>query len=79
MFSTSIFQPIIGSWIDSARAANAAKGLSGTALELATGQQSLVKMMTFPGILIVAFIIFFFWQKNSKTETRESEMTMAVH
>jgi MFS family permease len=79
MFSTSIFQPIIGGWIDSARADNAAKGLSGTALELATGQQSLLKMMTFPAILIVAFIIFFIWQKNAKTETTESEMTMAVH
>lgn len=79
MFSTSIFQPIIGRWIDSARTANAAKGLSGTALELATGQQSLLKMMTFPGILIVAFIVFFIWQKNAKTATRESEMTMAVH
>lgn len=78
MFSTSIFQPIIGGWIDSARAENAGKGLSGTALELATGQQSLVKMMVFPGILIVLFIIFFVWQKNAKTTT-ESEMTMAVH
>ena len=79
MFSTSIFQPIIGSWIDSARAENAAQGLTATALELATGQQSLVKMMAFPGILIVAFIIFFIWQKNVKTEASESEMTMAVH
>jgi MFS family permease len=79
MFSTSIFQPIIGRWIDSARSVNAAKGLSGNALELATGQQSLVKMMTFPGILIVAFIVFFIWQKNAKTATTESEMTMAVH
>lgn len=79
MFSTSIFQPIIGNWIDSARADNAAKGLTGTALELATGQQSLVKMMIFPGILIVLFIIFYIWQKNSKTAATESEMTMAVH
>jgi len=79
MFSTSIFQPIIGNWIDTARTENAGKGLSGTALELATGQQSLVKMMAFPGILIIAFIIFFIWQKNSKTAPQESEMTMAVH
>ncbi|MEO5997478.1 MAG: MFS transporter [Chitinophagaceae bacterium] len=78
MFSTSIFQPFIGGWIDSARVENAAKGLTGTALELATGQQSLLKMMTFPAILIVLFIIFFIWQKNSKKIT-ESEMTMAVH
>lgn len=79
MFSTSIFQPIIGGWIDSARAENAAKGLTGKTLELATGQQSLLKMMTFPAILIVLFIIFFIWQKNAKTSTTESEMTMAVH
>jgi MFS family permease len=79
MFSTSIFQPIIGNWIDSARVENAAKGLSGTALELATGQQSLLKMIVFPGILIIAFIVFFIWQKNRKTAPNESEMTMAVH
>jgi len=78
MFSTSIFQPIIGKWIDSARAENTAKGLAGNALELATGQQALLKMVTFPAILIVLFIIFFFWQKNSKITT-ESEMTMAAH
>ncbi len=79
MFSTSIFQPIIGGWIDSAHAENASKGLTGTALELATGQQALLKMMTFPAILIVLFIIFFIWQKNAKTTPTESEMTMAVH
>jgi MFS family permease len=78
MFSTSIFQPIIGGWIDSARASNTANGLTGNALELATGQHALLKMMTFPAILIVLFIIFFFWQKNSKRIT-ESEMTTAVH
>ena len=78
MFSTSIFQPIIGGWIDSARAENTTKGLTGSALELATGQHALRNMMTFPAILIVLFIIFFIWQKNSKAAT-ESEMTMAVH
>ena len=78
MFSTSIFQPIIGGWIDSARVDNAAKGLTGNALELATGQDALQKMMIFPAILIVLFVIFFIWQKNAKT-TKESEMTMAVH
>jgi MFS family permease len=78
MFSTSIFQPFIGSWIDNAKAEYTAKGLTGDALDLATGQQALLKMMTFPAILIVLFLIFFFWQKNVKT-TSESEMTMAVH
>jgi predicted MFS family arabinose efflux permease len=76
MFSTSIFQPFIGKWIDTARVDNAAKGLTGSALELATGQNALMKMMTFPAILIVLFIIFFLWQKNAKVAT-EAEMTMA--
>lgn len=67
MFSTAIFQPIIGSWIDSARLANTAQGLTGTQLELAAGQDTLSKMLIFPSILIVLFIIFFFWQKNTKT------------
>src|ERR1041384_3101394 len=53
MFSTSIFQPFIGSWIDSARISNTAKGLTGDALELATGQEALLKMMTFPAILVI--------------------------
>ena len=69
MFSTSIFQPIIGGWIDGARTQNTAQGLTGNALELATGQHALRNMMTFPAILIVLFIIFFIWQKNSKRVT----------
>ncbi len=66
MFSTAIFQPIIGSWIDEANAAKAAEGLSGTALELAAGQDTLEKMLLFPGTLIILFTIFFFWQKSNK-------------
>ena len=64
MFSTSIWQPIIGGWIDGSRAENMAEGLTGNALELAAGQDTLEKMVTFPAILIVLFTIFFFWQKN---------------
>ncbi|HKG06513.1 MAG TPA: MFS transporter [Pedobacter sp.] len=65
MFSTSIFQPFIGSWIDSSMAVHKAAGLTGAALELAAGQDTLVKMLTFPCILIVLFTIFFFWQRKS--------------
>lgn len=66
MFSTAIFQPVIGSWIDNSREENAAEGLSGTALELAAGQDTLEKMVMFPVILIVLFTILFFWQRNSR-------------
>ena len=66
MFSTAIFQPIIGGWIDTSRATQSAAGLAGDALELAAGQETLQKMLLFPGILIVLFIIFFIWQKGAK-------------
>ena len=80
MFSTAIFQPIIGNWIDEARAEALAKGLSGSILELAAGQETLEKMIAFPAILIVLFTILFFWQKKAKGESelnseRAAELT----
>jgi MFS family permease len=38
MFSSSMFQPIIGGWIDSNKAAKVAEGLAGDAADLAAGQ-----------------------------------------
>ncbi|MBW3467173.1 MFS transporter [Arthrospiribacter ruber] len=67
MFSTAIFQPIIGRWIDISRENKLAEGLTGDALELAAGQETLLRMVSFPGILIILFAIFFVWQKNSKS------------
>ncbi len=66
MFSTSIWQPIIGGWIDSARAKATSMGLEGDALELAAGQATLQTMITFPAILIVLFTILLFWMKSKK-------------
>jgi len=66
MFSTAIFQPVIGSWIDKARMVSAASGLTGSELELAAGQHTLARMVAFPVILIVLFTIFFIWQKKSQ-------------
>lgn len=59
MFSTSIWQPIIGGWID---AANQVEG----ATKLEAGQATLQRMMLYPGILIVLFVILFFWVKKIK-------------
>ncbi|MCH1433931.1 MAG: MFS transporter [Flavobacteriaceae bacterium] len=66
MFSTSIFQPIIGGWIDNSTVEQAANGLTGTELDLAAGQQTLTYMISFPGVLIVLFTILYFWQRNLK-------------
>jgi MFS transporter, putative metabolite:H+ symporter len=65
MFSTSIFQPIIGRWIDNSKAEQTAAGLTGDVMELAAGQSTLSTMVIFPLILIVAFAgLFFYMRKN---------------
>lgn len=66
MFSTSIFQPIIGSWIDTERAAKATMGVTSDEMELAVGQATLLRMTTFPVILIVAFTVLFFLVRNRR-------------
>jgi len=68
MFSSSIFQAIIGGWIDSSRVDQVANGLSGNALELAAGQQTLTYMISFPAILIILFTILYFWQRSTKNK-----------
>ncbi len=76
MFSTSIWQPIIGGWIDKDKAAAAAAGITGDQLDLVAGQATLSKMTAFPLILIVLFLIFFFWQKKAAPRT---ESAAAAH
>ncbi len=69
MFSSSIFQPIIGGWIDADKAEAAATGLTGDELELVAGQDTLGTMVSFPAILIVLFTLLWFWMRNKKKET----------
>jgi putative MFS transporter len=67
MFSTSIFQPIIGKWLDNEKASAAAQGLTGDVAELAAGQATLDNMAVFPAILVVAFAGLFFYMRKNKT------------
>ena len=69
MFSTSIWQPIIGGWIDKARLELSTTSLQGDALELAAGQATLQRMVVFPLILIVLFTILLFWVRRIKAKS----------
>jgi MFS family permease len=64
MFSSSMFQPIIGGWIDSNKTVALSNGLVGDAADLAAGQATLSNMLIFPAILIVAFIGLYFLGKK---------------
>ncbi|AXV67047.1 MFS transporter (plasmid) [Pseudoalteromonas lipolytica] len=56
MFAMSIWNPVIGSWIDSARLSAKASGASAEQIEILAGQAVLQNLLIFPIILIVAFI-----------------------
>ncbi|MHA8053239.1 MFS transporter [Aquirufa sp. Wall-65K1] len=64
MFSSSMFQPIIGAWIQENKIAAEATGLAGDAADLAAGQATLSNMLIFPAILIVAFVGLYFFGKK---------------
>ena len=59
MFALTIWNPIIGGWIDGARAAAEAEGLEGNAVEVAAGQGALSMLVYFPVALIVVFAALF--------------------
>jgi MFS transporter, putative metabolite:H+ symporter len=67
MFSTAIFQPIIGGWLDSEKATAAANGLTGDIAELTAGQATLDNIAVFPAILIVAFAGLYFYMRKQKS------------
>lgn len=73
MFAVSMWNPVIGSWIDSARLAAQQQNLPEAAAELAAGQATLANLSLFPLTLILAFsLLFFFTRKVGSTEPEKA-------
>lgn len=66
MFSSSMFQPIIGKWIDDNKVVAVTKGLTENVADLAAGQATLSNMLIFPAILIAAFAGLYIGKKSSQ-------------
>ncbi|MCS6967793.1 MAG: MFS transporter [Cytophagales bacterium] len=64
MFGASIFQPLIGYWLDTHRNKALVQGLSKEAAELLAGQATLAKIALIPTILIFAFGFLLFLMRN---------------
>lgn len=76
MFSTSIWQPIIGKWLDKAQAGFEQSGLAQDVAELMAGKATLGKMVFFPLTVLILFsILFFFFRK--KLEARKLDQVHA--
>ncbi len=72
MFATSLWQPVIGGWLDSERAKALASGMAEDAAELAAGQATLDNIAFFPAILILAFGFLFFFQRHKLGNSGDS-------
>ncbi|MDN4504282.1 MFS transporter [Alteromonadaceae bacterium BrNp21-10] len=74
MFSVSIWNPVIGGWIDTNKQAAVASGLAPENIELAAGQATLQNMVLFPLVLVVLFGGLYFMRKqfatNASTQTQ---------
>ena len=60
MFGVSIWMPIIGGWLDTAKEQAMSSGVAGAAVDLAAGQAVLERIVVFPFILIFAFAFLVF-------------------
>lgn len=73
MFAVSIWNPVIGSWIDNATAKAQTLNLSETEVQIAAGQAVLENLLVFPIILVVAFVGFYvFLSRGKKAITQEA-------
>jgi len=70
MFATSIFNPLLGSFMDKGRAAALASGMEKGLAELKAGQDALLYMCIFPIVLLVAFTIMSIKMKGLAKEAR---------
>lgn len=65
MFAVSMWNPIIGSWIDSANAEAAALNLTENQASIVAGQAVLQNLVTFPVVSIIAFSMLY-WVINHR-------------
>ncbi|WDE06593.1 MFS transporter [Thalassomonas viridans] len=66
MFAVSLWNPVIGSWIDDARAGALAARASAAEAELLAGQAVLANLTLFPLTLIPAFALLYYYQLLKK-------------
>lgn len=64
MFSVSMWNPVIGGWLDTAKEEAIASGVTGDAVELVAGQATLQSLAMIPGVLIIAFGVLFVLRKR---------------
>jgi len=69
MFSVSLILPVMGRWLDDAKAKAIAQGIDPSQAESLAGSDTFMKVAIMPAILLVIFTVIYFVRKNkSKLE-----------
>jgi MFS family permease len=68
MFATSMWQPVIGGWLDKAKADALQSGLSADAADLAAGQATLDNLALFPFALVLLFGGLYFYMRGATAQ-----------
>lgn len=76
MFAVSMWNPVIGSWIDDARQKALLISSNPEAAELAAGQATLANLSLFPFVLIFAFAGLFWFMKKIHLQQKTSSITI---
>jgi len=72
MFATGIWQPVIGTWLDSAKEKAMTSGIGEEEASVIAGQATLDNLAVFPAILIIAFgFLYFYMRRRRKTLNEE--------
>ena len=74
MFGVSIWNPVIGNWLDTAKEKAIADGLTGDAIEFYAGQQTLDNLAWFPAALIVLFGLLYFYMRSRDFKPNTSSL-----
>jgi fucose permease len=64
MFSVSLILPVMGKWLDEAKAKAIAEGMDTAKAEAAAGSETFMKVAILPAILLVVFIIIYVVRRN---------------
>ena len=77
MFALSLWNPVIGSWIDIAREKATAAAITGVNPELVAGQSVLANLALFPATLIIAFtLLYIYMSKRTTSKAKSSAETV---
>jgi MFS family permease len=68
MFSVSLILPVMGRWLDNAKAKAIAEGMTATQADAAAGSETFLRVAILPAILVVVFTIIYFVRKNKPTQ-----------